>query len=130
MYWNPIIQGNTDEWCTLYILLHYRHYPQLQTWILICLPDNMWILPLPPLIQLKYLSTMSLYLLLQGKLVLVECFQLWKLPLSGTWQFGFCQKKKIGSAERHVGYMCTFTWLLSLCLWLRNSLYLQKWNTM
>lgn len=41
-----------------YILLHYHQYPEPQTF---CLLDNMWILPLSDLVQLKYSSTISLY---------------------------------------------------------------------
>lgn len=100
-----------------YILLHYHQYPQPQTF---CLLHNMWILPLSYLVQLEYLSTISLYSLFFGKFVLLESFQLWKLPLSlwilPVWflpkiQQG--QQEGVGTIHTH-----TFTWS---CLWWWNS---------
>lgn len=100
-----------------YILLHYHQYPQPQTF---CLLHNMWILPLSYLVQLKYSSTISLYSLFFGILVLVECFQLWKLPLS-LWNLTVWLLPKIKQGQQEGVWTIhthTFTWS---CLWWWNS---------
>lgn len=55
-----------------------------------------------------------------GILVLVECFQLWKLPLSLEPDSLASAKNKTGSAGRCVDYTHTHTFTWS-CLWWWNS---------